>query len=55
MIRLLLLLAVIALATDAITNDGGYTKTAWGELSAYSLKLVGPNDRDVDTTPTPPS
>jgi hypothetical protein len=55
MIRLLLLLAVIALATDAITNDGGYTKAAWGELSAYSLKLVGPNDRDVDTPANPPS
>jgi hypothetical protein len=47
MIRLLLLLAVIALATDAIMNDGGYTKAAWSELSRYSLQLVGPEPKDV--------
>jgi hypothetical protein len=46
MIRLLLLVAVIALATDAIMNDGGYTKAAWHELSKYSLQLVGPEQKD---------
>jgi hypothetical protein len=47
MIRLLLLLAVIALATDAIMNDGGYTKTAWQELSKYSVQLVGPEQKEA--------
>jgi hypothetical protein len=47
MIRLLLLVAVIALATDAIMNDGGYTKAAWNELSKYSLRLVGPEQKDA--------
>jgi len=50
MLRLLLLVAVIALATDAITNDGSYTKAAWHELSKYSLQLVGPEHKDTPAT-----
>lgn len=47
MICLLLLLAVIALATDTMMNDGGYTKTAWRELSKKSVQLVGPEQKEA--------
>ena len=51
MMKLLLLLAVIALASDAIMNDGGFTKAAWSELSKYSLELVGPEQKDGPANP----
>jgi len=41
MIRLLLLLAVIAIGADAILNNGAYTQAAWKELSAHAVKLQG--------------
>ncbi len=41
MIRLILLLAVIAIGADAILNNGTYTQTAWRELSSYAVKLQG--------------
>ena len=41
MIRLILLLAVIALGADAILNDGAYTQAAWREVSSYGLKVQG--------------
>ncbi len=43
--RLLLLLAVVALGADAIMNNGAYTRAAWEQLSMYSLKLVGPEQQ----------
>jgi hypothetical protein len=47
MIRLLLLVAIIALAADAIANNGAYTQAAWRQLSAYTVKLVGPEHDDA--------
>jgi len=47
MIRLLLILAVVALAADAIINSGAYTQAAWRELSSYTVKIVGPADNDA--------
>ena len=41
MIRLILLLAVIALGADAILNNGSYTQAAWRELSSYAVKVQG--------------
>jgi hypothetical protein len=41
MIRILLVLAVIALGTDAVLNNGAYTQAAWGELRSYTVKLTG--------------
>jgi hypothetical protein len=51
MIRLLLLLAVIALAADAIANNGGYTQAAWRQLSAYTVELTGPEHNDAGQKP----
>jgi hypothetical protein len=42
MIRLLLVLAVIALGADAIMNNGAYTQAAWHQLQ--SIKLEGGKD-----------
>ena len=41
MIRLLLILAVIAIGADAILNNGAYTQAAWRELSSHAVKLQG--------------
>ena len=41
MIRLLLLLAVIAIGADAILNNGAYAQAAWRELSAHVVRLQG--------------
>jgi hypothetical protein len=41
MLRLILLLAVIAIGADAILNNGAYTQRAWHELSSYAVKLQG--------------
>jgi hypothetical protein len=40
MIRLLLVLAVIALGADAILNDGGYTKAAWQKLQNLEISAT---------------
>lgn len=37
--RLLLLVAVIALGVDAVRFDGAYTQTAWREISTEFAKL----------------
>lgn len=39
MIRLILLVAVVALGADAILNDGAYTKAAWRELSSHAVSI----------------
>jgi hypothetical protein len=39
MIRLLLVLAVIALGADAILNNGGYTQAAWQKLQDVKIDL----------------
>jgi hypothetical protein len=41
MIRLILLIAVVALGADAILNNGAYTQMAWRELSSYAVKVQG--------------
>lgn len=41
MIRLILLLAVIALGADAILNNGTYTQAAWRELSSHAVRIQG--------------
>lgn len=41
MIRLILLVAVVAIGADAILNNGVYTQAAWRELSSYAVKLQG--------------
>lgn len=41
MIRMLLVLAVIALGTDAVLNNGAYTQAAWRELTSYTLTMTG--------------
>ena len=41
MIRLILLLAVVAIGADAIMNNGSYTQAAWRELSSHAVKLQG--------------
>ena len=41
MIRLILLLAVVALGADAILNNGAYTQRAWHELSSRVVKIEG--------------
>jgi hypothetical protein len=41
MIRLILLIAVVAIGADAIVNNGAYTQAAWRELSAHAVKLQG--------------
>ena len=42
MLRLILILAVVAIGADAILNNGAYTQAAWRELSSYAVKLQGP-------------
>jgi hypothetical protein len=37
MIRLLLVLAVIALGADAVMNDGAYTQAAWQKLQSLEI------------------
>jgi hypothetical protein len=41
MIRLILLIAVVALGADAILNNGAYTQAAWRELSSYAVNIQG--------------
>ena len=41
MIRLLLLIAVVAIGADAVLNNGAYTQRAWQELSARTVKIDG--------------
>src|SRR5215208_2550753 len=38
MIRMLLVLAVIALGADALLNNGGYTQAAWHQLQTIKLE-----------------
>jgi hypothetical protein len=41
MIRLILLLAVVALGADALLNNGAYTQAAWREISSHTVKVEG--------------
>jgi hypothetical protein len=41
MIRLILLIAVVAIGADAILNNGAYSQAAWRELSSYAVKIQG--------------
>jgi len=38
--RLLLLLAVVALGADALLYNGAYTQAAWREASFYAGRLI---------------
>jgi hypothetical protein len=38
MIRILLILAVIALGADALMNNGAYTQAAWHQLQTLKLE-----------------
>ncbi len=38
MIRILLVLAVIALGADALLNNGAYTQAAWHQLQTLKLE-----------------
>ena len=42
---MILLLAVIALGTDAIVYNGTYSQAAWRKLSDYTLELRGPTNQ----------
>ncbi|HYI89953.1 MAG TPA: hypothetical protein VEY05_08640 [Beijerinckiaceae bacterium] len=41
MIRLILLIAVVAIGADALLNNGAYTQAAWRELSSYAVSIQG--------------
>ena len=41
MIRLILLIAVLAIGADALLNNGAYTQAAWRELSSYAVRIQG--------------
>jgi hypothetical protein len=41
MIRLILLIAVVAIGADALLNNGAYTQAAWRELSSYAVNIQG--------------
>jgi hypothetical protein len=48
MIRLLFVLAVIALGADALLNNGGYTQAAWHKLQEVKI------DATKDKAPAQP-
>jgi hypothetical protein len=48
MIRLLLVLAVVALGADALFNSGSYTQSAWRKLSSYEVNISPDRDRAVE-------
>ena len=49
MIRLILLIAVVAIGADALLNNGAYTQAAWRELTSYAVKIEGSGlDSKVD-------
>jgi hypothetical protein len=50
MLKVILLLAVIALGADAILNGGAYTRAAWNELSSYVVRI-----QDTGADPNAPS
>jgi hypothetical protein len=39
MLKVILLLALVALGADAILNEGAYTRAAWQELSSYVVRI----------------
>jgi hypothetical protein len=47
MIRLLLVIAVIALGADAVMNDGAYTQAAWQKLQTLEITA----NRDASPRP----
>jgi hypothetical protein len=51
-IFLLLILAVIALGTDAVLYNGAYSQAVWRTLSQYTLELRGPSSPSAPETPT---
>ncbi|HEX2552713.1 MAG TPA: hypothetical protein VHL98_03365 [Microvirga sp.] len=46
--RLLLLIAVIALGADALLHNGAYTQRAWRTVSHEASRLVAGADATVD-------
>ena len=46
--RLLLLIAVIALGADALLHNGAYTQQAWRTVSHEASRLVAGADAPVD-------
>jgi hypothetical protein len=46
----ILLLAVLAIGTDAVLFNGSYTQAVWRTLSQYSVEIRGPSD-----PPAPPA
>ena len=52
MIRVLLILAVIAIGADALLNDGAVTKAAWERLTSLRLTLEeDPSPGQTDEAP----
>jgi hypothetical protein len=45
--RLILVLAVIALGVDALRYNGAYTQAAWRELSVHAERLLASADATV--------
>lgn len=46
MLRFLLILVVIAIGADAITNNGAYTQAAWREITSYTVSIEHPPGAD---------
>jgi hypothetical protein len=51
MFTIILLLAVIAIGTDAIVYNGTYSQAVWRKLSDYTVELRGPTNQPA---PAPP-
>jgi hypothetical protein len=51
--RLLLLLAVVALGADALLYSGAYTQAAWREASFYAGRLVDAVETKTSQTGQP--
>lgn len=48
--RLLLLLAVLAIGADALLHNGAYTQRAWRTVSHEASRLVAGADATLDKT-----
>jgi hypothetical protein len=55
MFRLLLILLVVAFATDALLFSGAYTQAAWHTLQQYTVEVRGPSDHPPAMPPPDPS
>lgn len=49
--RLLLLLAVIAIGADAVLYNGSYTQRAWSTVSHEDTRLIARADATLDNAP----